>query len=68
MVMFPESLDGTPLPPTKRGWWRFVWRHLPGLSFSLMVILLLIVVLWPYMVITVPSGRVGVLLEAIQRF
>jgi prohibitin 2 len=60
MVMFPESLDGTPLPPPKRGWWRLVWRHLPGLSFSLMVILLLIVVLWPYMVITVPSGRVGV--------
>ena len=60
MVMFPESLDGTPPPPTKRGWWRLVWRHLPGLAFSLMVVLLLIVVLWPYMVITVPSGRVGV--------
>ena len=68
MVMFPESLDGTPPPPTKRGWWRFVWRHLPGLAFSLMLILLLIVVLWPYVVITVPSGRVGVLWKRFNGF
>jgi prohibitin 2 len=68
MVMFPESLDGTPPPPTKRGWWRLVWRHLPGLAFSLMLILLLIVVLWPYVVITVPSGRVGVLWKRFNGF
>lgn len=68
MVMFPESLDGTPPPPTNRGWWRFVWRHLPGLAFSLMLILLLIVVLWPYVVITVPSGRVGVLWKRFNGF
>ncbi len=68
MVMFPESLDGTPPPPPKRGWWRFVWRHLPGLAFSLMLALLLIVVLWPYMVITVPSGRVGVLWKRFNGF
>ncbi|MGB6542012.1 MAG: SPFH domain-containing protein [Xanthobacteraceae bacterium] len=67
MVMFPESLDGTP-PPIKRGWWRFVWRHLPGLAFSLMLVLLLIVVLWPYVVITVPSGRVGVLWKRFNGF
>jgi regulator of protease activity HflC (stomatin/prohibitin superfamily) len=59
MAMYPESLDETP-PPKKRGWWRFVWRHLPGISFSLMVTLLLVIVLWPYVVITIPSGRVGV--------
>ena len=68
MVMFPESLDGTPPPPIKRGWWRFVWRHLPGLAFSLMLVLLLIVVLWPYVVITVPSGRVGVLWKRFNGF
>jgi regulator of protease activity HflC (stomatin/prohibitin superfamily) len=67
MVMFPESLDGTP-PPIKRGWWRFVWRHLPGLAFSLMLVLLLIVVLWSYVVITVPSGRVGVLWKRFNGF
>jgi regulator of protease activity HflC (stomatin/prohibitin superfamily) len=68
MVMFPESLDGTPPPPPKRGLWRFVWRHLPGLAFSLMLALLLIVVLWPYIVITVPSGRVGVLWKRFNGF
>jgi prohibitin 2 len=67
MVMYPESLEGTP-PPKKRGWWRFVWRHLPGISFSLMVVLLLIVVLWPYVVITVPSGRSGVLWKRLNGF
>jgi regulator of protease activity HflC (stomatin/prohibitin superfamily) len=68
MVMFPESLDGTPPPPPRRGLWRFVWRHLPGLAFSLMLALLLIVVLWPYIVITVPSGRVGVLWKRFNGF
>lgn len=60
MATHPESLDDTPPAPKPRGLWRLVWRHLPGISFSLMVTLLLVVVLWPYMVITVPSGRVGV--------
>ena len=36
-------------------------RNLPGLSIVLMATLLLGIVLWPYMVITVPSGQVGVL-------
>jgi regulator of protease activity HflC (stomatin/prohibitin superfamily) len=67
MVMYPESLDDTP-PPRKRGWLRFVWRHLPGIAFSLMVTLLLVVVLWPYVVITVPSGRVGVLWKRFNGF
>ena len=67
MVMYPESLEGAP-PPRKRGWWRFVWRHLPGISFSLMVTLLLVIVLWPYVVITVPSGRVGVYWKRLNGF
>jgi regulator of protease activity HflC (stomatin/prohibitin superfamily) len=38
-----------------------MWRHLPALSVLVMSALLITVVLWPYVVITVPSGRVGVL-------
>jgi regulator of protease activity HflC (stomatin/prohibitin superfamily) len=68
MARHPESLDDTPPPPQPRGVWRFVWRHLPGIAFSLMVTLLLIVVLWPYVVITVPSGRVGVLWKRFNGF
>jgi prohibitin 2 len=61
MASYPESLDDLPPPPRRRGWWRRVWRHLPGLSVVVMLCLLVVVVLWPYVVITVPSGRVGVL-------
>jgi regulator of protease activity HflC (stomatin/prohibitin superfamily) len=59
MAKYPESLDDTPPPPRRRS--RFLGRNLPGLSIVLMVVLLVGVVLWPYMVITVPSGQVGVL-------
>ncbi|MGB7255350.1 MAG: prohibitin family protein [Xanthobacteraceae bacterium] len=61
MAHYPESLDDLPPPPRRRGWWRRVGRHLPGLSVIVMMCLLVIVVLWPYVVITVPSGKVGVL-------
>jgi regulator of protease activity HflC (stomatin/prohibitin superfamily) len=59
MAKYPESLDG--LPPKKRPWWRFIGRHLPGLSVTLLVAGLLTTILFPYVVITVPSGTVGVL-------
>lgn len=59
MAKYPESLDDTPPPPRRRR--RFLGRNLPGLSIVLMVVLLVGIVLWPYMVITVPSGQVGVL-------
>ncbi len=68
MVRYPESLDEKPLPPKNRGWWRFLGRHLPGLSVALMTTLLMIVVLWPYVVITVPSGRDGVLWKRFNGF
>jgi regulator of protease activity HflC (stomatin/prohibitin superfamily) len=61
MASYPESIDDLALPPQKRGWRRFLVRHLPGLSFVVLVGLLIVVVLWPYVVITVPSGSVGVL-------
>jgi regulator of protease activity HflC (stomatin/prohibitin superfamily) len=62
MAKYPESLDGKPPPPKRRGrWWYFFVRHLPSVSLAALVTALGIVVLWPYMVITVPSGSVGVL-------
>ncbi len=61
MASYPESLDDLPPPPRRRGWWRHVWRHLPSVSVIVMMCLLIVVVLWPYVVITVPSGKVGVL-------
>ncbi len=61
MASYPQSLDDLSPPPRRRGWWRLVWRHLPGFSVIVMICLLIVVVLWPYVVITVPSGKVGVL-------
>src|SRR5450755_1617232 len=58
MVKYPEVLEGK--PRRRRGWWRIL-RHLPGLSVLLMASVLVAVVLYPYVVITVPSGQVGVL-------
>jgi regulator of protease activity HflC (stomatin/prohibitin superfamily) len=67
MVKYPELLDEMP-PPKKRRWWRFVARHLPGVSVVLMVMLLTATVLYPYIVITVPSGQVGVLWKRFNGF
>ena len=61
MVGDRDSLGNEPRSETKRGRRRFFWRHLPSISIGLMVTLLVIIVLWPYMVVTVPSGQVGVL-------
>lgn len=67
MVKYPE-LDPMPSPPSKRGWWRYVGRHLPGVSVLLMVAMLSATVLYPYVVITVPSGQVGVLWKRFNGF
>ena len=61
MASYPQSIDDLAPPPAKRGWRRSLLRHLPGLSFVTLVGLLIAVVLWPYVIITVPSGSVGVL-------
>ena len=61
MVKYPETLDGKPPPPRTRSWWRFIGRNLPSLSVVLLVTMLVVTALWPYVVITVPSGGVGVL-------
>ena len=61
MAMYPESIDDLPTARPKRRRWRHLTRHLPAFSVLVMTALLIVVVLWPYVVITVPSGRVGVL-------
>jgi len=60
MASYSEFLDKTP-PARKRGWWRFVGRHLPSFSVAVLVAMLAATILFPYVVITVPSGQVGVL-------
>jgi regulator of protease activity HflC (stomatin/prohibitin superfamily) len=61
MPKYPDYLDDLPPPPPRRRWWRRITRHLPGVAVTMMMAVLTVVVLWPYVVITVPSGRVGVL-------
>src|SRR5215813_2660651 len=62
MKAYIWPVDGRPPPTTARNRWRrFVERHLPSLVVYLMVVTLLVVVLAPHMVVTVPSGHVGVL-------
>jgi prohibitin 2 len=56
------TIHGEPSPSRKRSaWWRFVERRLPALVIYLMVATLIAVVLAPFMLVTVPSGHVGVL-------
>lgn len=59
MAKDPWSLEEDP-PPRRRRWRRLV-RHVPRLVIGLLVTALVVVVLYPFMVITVPSGYVGVL-------
>jgi prohibitin 2 len=61
MASYPESIDDLPQPRMRRRWWRHIGRHLPALSVLILMAMLATIVLWPYMIITVPSGRVGVL-------
>jgi regulator of protease activity HflC (stomatin/prohibitin superfamily) len=68
MVMYSESLDGMLPLPRRRGLWRFIVHHAPGLSVVLLVAMLAATVLYPYTVITVPSGKVGVLWKRFNGF
>ena len=50
--------DAMPPPPMRRAAWRrFVERHLPNVVIYLMVATLVAVVLYPHVVVTVPSGQ-----------
>jgi regulator of protease activity HflC (stomatin/prohibitin superfamily) len=48
-------------PPLASKWRRFVDHYLPSVVIYLMVATLVAVVLYPHVVVTVPSGQVGVL-------
>jgi regulator of protease activity HflC (stomatin/prohibitin superfamily) len=55
-------VDGSPpVSRTRHAWWRFVERRLPIAVIYLMVMTLLAVIIAPYVLVTVPSGYVGVL-------
>jgi len=55
-------VDGSsPVSRPRHVWWRFVERRLPLLVIYLMVMTLVAVVLAPHVLVTVPSGYVGVL-------
>src|SRR5271157_4298674 len=53
--------DKPPQGRVQHAWWRFIERQLPMLVIYLMVATLIAVVLAPIMLVTVPSGYVGVL-------
>ncbi|MFZ5690150.1 MAG: SPFH domain-containing protein [Pseudomonadota bacterium] len=68
MATYPESLDGNPPPVRRRGTWHFLTRRLPSFAFMLLVLFLAVTVLWRFVVITVPSGHVGVLWKRFNTF
>jgi hypothetical protein len=53
--------DKPPPGRTRYAWWRFVEHHLPMVVIYLMVAALFAVILAPFVLVTVPSGDVGVL-------
>jgi len=61
MKAYPWPVDGMPPPTTPPRWRRFIERYLPMVVVYLMVATLVAIVLYPHMVVTVPSGQVGVL-------
>jgi len=67
MARSSQPIDAKPPPPKRRRVWRW-FRHLARLSLGLTVGLFIAVVLWPYVVITVPSGSVGVLWKRLNGF
>jgi regulator of protease activity HflC (stomatin/prohibitin superfamily) len=56
-------MAGNPLPPDRRRsrrWWRFLLPYLPAISLSLLLGAFAVVVLWPYLVVNIDSGEVGI--------
>jgi hypothetical protein len=68
MAEYEDLLDDPWLAPKKRGLRSLIWRNLPAVITALLVVALIIVLLWPSVVVTVPSGRVGVYWKRIQGF
>src|ERR1700756_1574409 len=61
MKAYMWPVDGMPPPTTPPRWRRFIENYLPMVVIYLMVATLVAIVLYPHMVVTVPSGYVGVL-------
>lgn len=64
MTIHPQAINGRPVSaasPKQHKWWHFVERRLPIIVIYLMVISLLGVILAPHVVVTVPSGHVGLM-------
>jgi regulator of protease activity HflC (stomatin/prohibitin superfamily) len=62
MAKFPWSVDEAAPPPRKRfRLLRFIFRHLSDILITLLVLSFVAVVILPRMIVTVPSGQVGVL-------
>src|SRR6516225_6210275 len=55
------SYDKPPPSRMRRAWWRFVERRLPMVVTYLLLATLVAVILAPFVLVTVPSGYVGVL-------
>jgi regulator of protease activity HflC (stomatin/prohibitin superfamily) len=68
MAEYEDVLDDPWPAPKKRGPRSFIWRHLQAVTTALLVVALMIVLLWPYVVITVPSGSVGVYWKRVNGF
>jgi regulator of protease activity HflC (stomatin/prohibitin superfamily) len=60
MTPHPESLDGKP-PPKRYRWWRFIEHSLPVIVIYLMVATLVSFLIAPNVIVTVPTGHVGIL-------
>ena len=60
MKPHPESLDGKP-PPKRYRWWRFIEHSLPIIVIYLMVATLVSFLIAPNVIVTVPTGHVGIL-------
>lgn len=61
MATNPESLDGRPPPPKRYRWWRFIETSLPVIVIYLMVATLVGFLIAPNVIVTVPTGHVGIL-------
>ena len=61
MKAYAWPVEGMPPPTTPPRWQRFIERYLPMVVVYLMVATLVGIVLYPHMVVTVPSGQIGVL-------
>src|SRR5688572_15290087 len=64
MTVHTQTINGKPVPGATRRqhkWWHFVERRLPIIVIYLMVISLVGAILAPHVVVTVPSGHVGLM-------